>query len=653
MTALAASTAYRRLESTAPATRPVRVALVGNPNSGKSTLFNALTGRRQPVANYPGVTVERVEGSYDREGSVVTVIDLPGTYSLTADSLDESIAIDVLRGRARGVAPVDVVVVVLDAENLERHLFLATQVLELGLPAVLVLNRSDRLATAGMSIDVVELIHTFGAVVVPAVSTTGEGVERIRHAISRAASLPTSWLSERPLDDAGGPAARYRWIASVIARTVTRAPRTGRPMSDRVDAALLHRTWGPLIFLAVMALAFQSLFTIARPLADGMQAILDAGATGLRVVLAPGELQGLLVNGIIGGVGSVLVFVPQIAILFLVIGVLEDSGYLARAAFVMDRFTRPLGLQGKSVIPLLSGYACAVPAILATRTIQHTRERLTTIMVVPLMSCSARLPVYALLIAAFVPAVSIGGFFTLQGLTLLAMYLLGTLAALASAWLFRRTILRSTTRSLIIELPPYTLPSARVLAATVWRRIAVFLRRAGTVIFSISVLLWALESYPRGPEGVTSEARLAQSAIGRMGHRVEPIVRPLGLDWKSGVAMMSSFAAREVFVSTMATMYGVSHDAGSSPVLAARLRESRTATGGATYSLAAALALMAFYVFALMCTSTSAVTVRETGGGWRGVGWAALQFGYMFALAWISAFLVYRAGLAIGFGGVA
>ena len=284
-------------------------------------------------------------------------------------------------------------------------------------------------------------------------------------------------------------------------RTVTRAPRTGRRISDRVDAVLLHRTWGPLIFLAVMALAFQALFTVARPLADGMQAILDAGAAGLRAVLPPGDLQGLLVNGVIGGVGSVLVFVPQIAILFLVIGVLEDSGYLARAAFVMDRFTRPLGLQGKSVIPLLSGYACAVPAILATRTIQHTRERLTTIMVVPLMSCSARLPVYALLIAAFVPAVSIGGLFTLQGLTLLAMYLLGTLAALASALLFRRTILRSATRSLIIELPPYTLPSARVLATTVWRRVAVFLRRAGTVIFAISVLLWALESYPRGPRG--------------------------------------------------------------------------------------------------------------------------------------------------------
>jgi len=653
VTALAAPVTAIRGDVAMPAARPLRVALVGNPNCGKSTLFNALTGRRQRVANYPGVTVERVEGTYVRDGASVTVLDLPGTYSLSPDSPDEAIALDVVHGRARGIEPVDVMVVVLDAENLERHLFLATQVLELGLPAVLVLNRSDRLAAAGMSIDVVELIHTLGAVVVPAVATTGEGIERLRHAIARAVQLPKSWMHERPLDAAGGPGARYRWIASVMARTVTRAPRTGRSMSDRVDAVLLHGAWGPLIFLAVMALAFQALFTVAHPLADGMQAILNAGAGGLRAVLPAGDLQSLLVDGVLGGVGSVLVFVPQIAILFLFIGVLEDSGYLARAAFVMDRYMRPLGLQGKSVIPLLSGYACAVPAILATRTIQHTKERLATVMVVPLISCSARLPVYALLIAAFIPATAVAGFFTLQGIALLAMYLLGTVAALGSAMLFRRTILRSATRALIIELPPYVLPSARVLAATVWQRVAVFLRRAGTVIFAISVLLWALESYPRATGAAAADVQLSQSALGHIGHAVEPAVRPLGLDWKIGVAMAASFAAREVFVSTMATMYGVSRGTGESGALAGRLREARGADGRVSYSRAAAFGLLAFYVFALMCTSTIAVTVRETGGGWRGAGWAAFQFTYMLALAWGSAFVVYRAGLAIGLGGIA
>jgi ferrous iron transport protein B len=436
-------------------------------------------------------------------------------------------------------------------------------------------------------------------------------------------------------------------------RAVTRAPRMGRSVSDRVDSVLLHGVWGPMIFLAVMAVAFQALFTVAQPLADGIQAILDLGTTGLRAAIPAGNLQSLLVDGIGGGVGSVLVFVPQIAILFLFIGVLEDSGYLARAAFVMDRFMRPLGLQGKSVIPLLSGYACAVPALLATRTIQHTKERLATTMVVPLISCSARLPVYALLIAAFVPATAVAGFFTAQGLTLLAMYVLGTMAALLSAMLFRQTILRSATRALIIEMPPYVLPSARVLAATVWQRVAVFLRRAGTVIFAISVLLWALERYPHAEGPTTADVQLAQSALGRIGHAVEPAVRPLGLDWKIGVAMVSSFAAREVFVSTMATMYGVSHENGESAALAGRLRAARTASGAASYSRAAAFGLMAFYVFALMCTSTLAVTVRETGGGWRGAGWAAFQFGYMLVLAWGSAFAVYHAGLAIGLGGLA
>jgi ferrous iron transport protein B len=443
-------------------------------------------------------------------------------------------------------------------------------------------------------------------------------------------------------------------MARTVTRTMTRPGGVVSRPSDRVDAILLHRVWGPLIFLAVMAMAFQALFTVAAPLAAFLQSSLSALSDIARHALPAGDFQSLLVDGVLGGVGSVLVFVPQIALLFLFIGFLEDSGYLSRAAFVMDRFMRPLGLQGKSFIPLLSGYACAVPAILATRTIPQTKERLATIMVVPLMSCSARLPVYALLIAAFVPAVSVGGVFTLQGLAMLAMYLLGTLAALASAAVFRRTLLRSETRALIIEMPPYAMPTPRVLLSTVWQRVTVFLQRAGTVIFAISVLLWAMGHYPRAGTAaapVSADVQLAQSALGRVGHGVEPLVRPLGLDWKIGVAMVASFAAREVFVSTMATMYGVPQHEAVRTELASRLRDSRApATGRAEYTRAAAFGLLAFYVFALMCTSTIAVTVRETGGGWQGVRWATLQFGYMLALAWGSAFVVYRSALAFGFG---
>ncbi|HTJ23584.1 MAG TPA: ferrous iron transporter B, partial [Gemmatimonadaceae bacterium] len=350
-------------------------------------------------------------------------------------------------------------------------------------------------------------------------------------------------------------------------------------------------------------------------------------------------------------VGSVLVFLPQIAILFLFIGLLEDSGYMARAAFVMDRYMRPLGLQGRSFIPLVSGYACGVPAIMATRTIQQREERLATIMVVPLMSCSARLPVYTLLIAAFVPAVTVGGMVGLQSLTMLAMYVLGTVAALATAAVFRRTLLRSDTRALIMELPAYSMPSLRVLAASMWQRVRLFLRRAGTVIFAISLVLWALARYPQ-PRDATAppDQQLSASALGRIGHAIEPAVRPLGYDWKIGVSMVASFAAREVFVSTMGTIYS-SGDANASPGLAERLRQVRNpATGARAYTPLVAVGLMVFYVFALMCTSTIAITMRETGGSWRGVSWAALQFGYMLALAYGCAFVVFRLGLALGLG---
>ena len=645
--------AHLRLSADADAApRALRVALVGNPNAGKSTLFNALTGMQQRVANFPGVTVEHAEGVFVHEQTTVTLIDLPGTYSTAPQSPDEEIALDVLTGRRRGVPPADVIVVVLDATNLERNLFFATQVIELGRPTVIALNRMDRVAAEGTRIDVPEMIHELGVVVVPVTATRGHGVDRLRHAIARATSLPLP-VPRIGLGDASDVERRYAWISDMVERCVVRRPNSPRTMSDRVDAWLLHRVWGLAAFVLVLLLVFQAMFTGAQPLADGIASLITLASAFATRALPPGDLRSLLVDGVLAGVGSVLVFLPQIAILFLFIGLLEDSGYMARAAFVMDRYLRPLGLQGRSFIPLVSGYACAVPGIMATRTIQQREERLATIMVVPLMSCSARLPVYALLIAGFVPAVTVG-FVSLQSLTMLGMYLLGTGAALAVAALFRRTLLRSDTRALIIELPRYSVPSARVLFASVWQRVRIFLRRAGTVIFSISILLWALAHYPKPRDtaaGVTAEQQLSQSALGRIGHVIEPAVRPLGYDWKIGVSMVASFAAREVFVSTMGTIYSASND-DDTGALVQRLRAERDArTGRLAYTPLVAIGLMVFYVFALMCTSTVAITVRETGGGWRGARWAALQFGYLLVLAYGAAFVVYRAGLALGFGG--
>lgn len=638
--------------------RSLRVALVGNPNTGKSTLFNALTGLRQRVANFPGVTVERVEGEYVADGQAVSVIDLPGCYSLIPDSPDEAIVRDVLAGLLDRRAVPDVIVVVVDAENLERNLFLVSEVLELGRPTVIALNRVDRLAPAGIRIDIPELITDLGATVIPIVAARCEGIDHLRSVIAGAHTLPRPVRVVRLALQSDSPGhnadARYAWASAVVARTVVRSARTGRSPSDRLDAVVLHRFFGPLIFLGVMGLVFEAMFTWARPLMDGLQRAFDAAGVLVTYLLPAGDLRSLAVDGVIGGVGSVVVFLPQITILFLLIGLLEDTGYMARAAFIMDRFMRPLGLHGKSFIPLVSGYACAVPAIMATRTIKEPKERLATILVVPLISCSARLPVYTLLIAAFVPPVILFGFANLQGLTLLAMYLLGTIGALVMATVFRRTLLRSPTRALILELPAYSMPRPRVLLLTVWQRVRIFLRRAGTVIFAVSIVLWVLATYPRS-DAPTSDVRLAHSALGRVGQVIAPAVAPLGFDWKIGVSILSSFAAREVFVSTMATIYRVDESDGgpdgTQATLASRLRSERNAHGLPAYTPLVAVGLMAFYVFALMCTSTVAVTVRECGGGWTGARWAAIQFAYMLALAYGAAFVIYRGGLWLGLAG--
>jgi ferrous iron transport protein B len=700
----------------------LHVALIGNPNTGKSTLFNALTGMRQRVGNYSGVTVERVEGRYRDAAGPVVITDLPGTYSLSAAAPDEEIALAVLTGHAPGVARPDVAVVVADAANLERNLFLASQVLELGLPTVVALNQVDAAEAAGMHVDAVELTLELGAPVVPTVATRGQGLDVLRSAIRKAAGLPRPERRfdlpaeaaaalrpvEQRLTDAGftpsaagmealrllavrevGPhlsgvpglqpavdeararvdaaglsptsleaEARYGWIAGVVDRCVRRAGGGGRTFTDRVDAVVLHRVAGPLLFVALMALVFQSIFTWSEPLIGFVEGLFGALGGAVASVIPEGDLQSLVVDGVIAGVGSVLVFLPQITILFLFIGFLEDTGYMARAAFIMDRFMRSVGLHGRSFIPLLSGYACAVPGVMATRTIESRTDRLATIMVLPLMSCSARIPIYALLIGTFIPPVVVGGIFNVQGLTLLGMYLLGTVTALLVASVFKRTLLKGQARPMIMELPPYRLPRVRSLALSVGHRASMFLKKAGTIILSLSILLWALATYPKtepapGMSGQQAqEAQLANSALGRMGHAVEPLVAPLGYDWKIGVGILSSFAAREVFVATMGTIYGVGSDADEESVsLRDQLRaETHAATGAPVYTPLVAVGLMVFYVYAMMCMSTAAVVVRETGGGWTGVRWASFQFLWMLALAYLSALLVYQGGRALGWG---
>jgi ferrous iron transport protein B len=699
----------------------LRVAIIGNPNTGKTTLFNALTGLRQRVGNFAGVTVERVEGGFKGpDGRRITVLDLPGSYSLSAGSPDEQVALEVLLNRDADHWKPDVVLVVVDAVHLERNLFLASQVIELGVPVVVALNQFDVAQNEGITIDVPELIHELGVPVVPTVAKRGEGLEPLKKAIITATTLsapvrkftlpPTVRDALAPLtacltsagltDSAAGMEAlrllgvqkteahlatvphlptavqdaiaalkhggftpnrleselRYAWIAEVVEKTVSRPRNIKQNLSDQIDRVVLHRVFGPVIFLVLMAVVFQAVFSWAAPLMDGIEVLIGAvgGAVGDR--MADGDLKSLVVDGVFGGVGSVLVFLPQIAILFAFITLLEHSGYMARAAFLMDRVMRTVGLHGKSFIPMLSGYACAVPGVMATRTIEDPKDRLATIMVVPLMSCSARLPVYTLLIGAFVPATSLIPGLTLQGATMLGMYLLGTIVALLVAAVFKRTLLKGPVRPMILELPPYRLPSAWSLLVSVAQRCQLFLRRAGTVILALSIVLWAMATFPRTtvdsalPEEVQQEQQLEHSVLGQIGHAIEPIVRPLGYDWKIGVSIAASFAAREVFVSTMGTIYGVGSE--NEAALTRKLQtETNAVTGKRAYTTLVAIGLMVFYVFALMCISTVAVTVREAGGGALGWKWATIQFVYMLALAYVGAWIVYAGGTALGLGG--
>lgn len=614
----------------------LRLGLVGSPNSGKTTLFNALTGLRAKVGNYAGVTVERREGSVDLDGRRAVVIDLPGTYSLNVIGPDEAVVTRVLSGAVADVPPPDAIVFVADACSLDRSLLLVAQVLRLGLPACLVVTMMDELTARGGSLDVAHLERCLGIPVLGVVGHRGVGLDPLRRLLGH----PEGWSRPAilPPDDA---AERAGWAASVLESVLHVRP--GRSATtDAIDRVVLHPVYGTLLFAVMMVLFFQLIFAWAQPAMDFLDDSMGALAEGLAAILPAGIVTELLTEGVIGGVGSVLVFLPQILLLFGLLYLLDDLGYMARAAFVIDRVMGRIGLEGRCFVSLLSSYACAVPGIMATRTIPSPRNRLATILVAPLMTCSARLPVYALLIGAFVPEKRVFGPLGLQGLVLLALYLLGAFTALAVAAILKKTLLRGEGLPFFMELPPYRVPTFRLWISQVWQSARAFLRRAGTIILLVSILLWAslhfprIEALPDATPEAAAQLALEGSLAGRVGHALEPFIAPLGFDWKIGVGLVASLAAREVIVSTLAQVYAATDESLS---LREAIRADRDpATGRAIFTPATVASLLVFFVYALQCTSTLAVMRRET-NSWR---WPAFAFTYLLALAYGASFVTYR-----------
>lgn len=606
----------------AAGTPPRLVALIGPPNSGKTTLFNRLTGLRQKVANFPGVTVEHHIGKAHLPGHHdVDIIDLPGIYSLTPRSEDEQVTHDVLQGAMPGLRRPDGVILVLDSTNLQRHLPLAAAVLSLRLPTLVVLNMADDLRQRGGAVDTEALANQLGAPVVLVSAATGEGVKSVAQFLTGGIAVPR--LVELPvLQDV--PACR-QWARSVShhARYTHPAPPV---WTRRLDALFLHPLLGPVVFALVVGAVFQSIFSWARPLMDALQAGAAASGEWMRAALPDGWLESLVVDGAWSGVGAVIVFLPQILLLFLFISVLEDSGYLARAALIADRTMARVGLQGKSFIPLLSAYACAVPAIMATRTIENRRDRIATILIAPFMTCSARLPVYTLIIAAFIPERPfLGPFLGTRAAALLGLYLLGFLAAIGTAKLLKSSVLRSDRTPFVLEMPPYRMPTFATVGLRLWDRALAFLKRAGTVILAVAIVLWVLASVP------TVDGRqppIEQSLAGTLGRAIEPLIEPLGFNWKIGIGLITSLAAREVIVGTLGTIYGMDPDHNSAGLQAALQKE---------LTFGGAVALLVFFAFAMQCMSTLAVVRRET-GGWK---WPAIQFFYMGALAYTCAWAAH------------
>ena len=611
------------------------VALIGPPNSGKTTLYNQLTGLRQKVANYPGVTVEKHVGlAHVAPGRSVHMVDLPGVNGFSARTLDEKVTRDVLEGRVEGLRVPDAIVLVVDSTRLEAQLMLVEPILELEVPTLLVLNMADELEQRGGRVRDDVLAASLGVDVARTNARSGAGLDRVRSWLEGAAvrgvgpareATTISNISRRaPLPTVDAFARRRARVREVVAEAGFLPPGPSA-FSRRLDSVFLHRWLGPVVFAAVVALVFQAIFTWATPFMDGVEVLVAGSGEWLAGVLPESWVRSLLIDGIWAGVGSVVVFLPQILILFLFLGILEDSGYMARAAVIADRLMVGVGLQGRAFLPLLSGYACAVPAILAARTVEDERDRLATIFVTPFMTCSARLPVYALLIAAFIPERPLlGPFLGARSATLLGLYALGAIAAVVTAFALRRTLLRGKSTSFVMELPPYRIPTLRSIAIRLFDRSKVFLRRAGTIIFAVTVALWVFSQFPRTADGAPP---IEASLLGQAGHVLEPVIEPLGFDWRIGIGLVSSLAAREVIVGTLGTIYGVEDPSESSLTLQQNLQ--------ANLDFGAAIALLVFFAFALQCMSTVAVMRRET-AGWK---WPALQFGYMLFLAYTGAWI--------------
>ncbi|MCG3125816.1 MAG: Fe(2+) transporter FeoB [Phycisphaerae bacterium] len=707
--------------ATNPRAAAARIALVGNPNTGKTTLFNALTGFRRHVANYPGVTVEVAHGTIT--GTSVELLDLPGSYSLAANSPDEAVLLDALCGRIPGQPPPDAILAIVDASVLPRNLYLLSQVLEIGLPVVIALNMIDVAQSRGVAIDAPELSHRLGVPVVPVVATdprtlpplidllraalpgqrtAASGPElpadltRLRAALpaapnpaialrvllDRDGAAPRAYLAaggsraaldaaRRQLDDqhidvAAEVRARYAWIGRLLDGVVTRPPQPVTTWTARLDWLLTHRVWGALVLALVLFVLFQSIFRWSQPLMDFISDRLMGSLAALATVALPeGAVRSLLVDGLIAGVGGVLVFLPQIMILFGLIAILEDSGYIARAAFMVDRIMRAAGLSGRSFIPLLSSFACAVPAIMGARVIADRRDRIVTILIAPFMSCSARLPVYVLMTSAFIPdRYFLGGWIGLRGLVMMGMYLIGVVVAIPVAWLLKKTVLAGPPPGFVLELPTYKLPRLRA----VWQRMshagAHFISRAGTVILAVSIAVWALAYFPRS---ATTEQRVRATAVaagwdesrtdaalqaefarhsflGRIGRALEPAIRPIGWDWRIGAAIVASFPAREVVVSSLGTIFSLGHDADEADLRGALAAATWSDSGRPLFTVSSALALMVFFALCAQCASTLVMIGRET-GNWL---WPVASFSFMTAVAYVAALLT--AVIARGLG---
>lgn len=692
-----------------PVEKPTRepvIAIVGNPNCGKSTIFNALTGLKQKIANYPGVTVEKREGScMSQHGKRIRLLDLPGAYSLNARSPDEAVVRDVLLGRRADTPRPDAVVLVADASNLERNLYLTTQVLELGLPAILVLNMMDVAEAKQWRVDLEKLSQRLGVPIIPMQASIGKGLVDLKAAMSRRLEAPMRHHPPMPteltaaldavrqelvgtgaLHNIGGlleplylisdhdpehygiadehlgrisaahdaleqrfpgwedelAASRYEAVEKLLDGVLRRPERDESTFTDKLDSVLLHPWFGFGILVIIMAVMFYTIFSLAEGPMGWIEDSFGAIGGWVEAHMGEGDLRDLIVKGIIAGVGGVVIFLPQILLLFFFIGLMEDTGYMSRVAFVMDKLMGWVGLNGKAFVPFLSSYACAVPGIMATRTIAGVKDRIVTILIAPLASCSARLPVYLLLIAAIFPNDNVSAW--RKAIIMASMYALGTVSALVFGWIFNRTIMRGQTSLMVLEMPSYKRPAFRHLLLYMLERAKIFLRRAGTVILGLSILLWAAMTYPKTP-GADESVQLANSLAGRAGHLIEPVIEPLGFDWKIGIGLIASFAAREVFNSTMGIVYAVEGGEEAELVpLRDSLRAETWPDGAPVFTPLVCVSLMVFFVFAMQCLSTVAIVKRET-NGWK---WPLFQIAYMTGAAYLASLIVYQGGKLLG-----